>query len=647
MNKLIRYITLFIIFISGSMMVEAESFSVAYCSEGNYIRKSAGSSEKLKDVDNVTIVIPTNHMVEILEEVPYGGETWYKVHTNYYSNNYTGYINSKYFKNKSVYNLDDNYMTGLRNQGFPETYIKPLAKLHALHPLWVFTPTKAIDWNASVAGEMYNYKYNLIQYTADIRLRSTENGAYSNGNYIPQDNGSWYAASKQTVMFYMDPRNWFYEKTMFMFESLNFNSAYQTAANTRNTILKGTFMDSDEYANMFYNAAAETNVSTFHLASRVRHEQGTSGSGTINMAGDDGKVYYNYFNIRASGTGSANIIANALITAKNNGWDTPQKSITGGARFLKAEYIDYGQNNVYFQKFNTINTNSYWHQYQQNVRIAPSESYSTYNAYNGIGVINSAINFIIPIYVNLPAETTLAITANSNNALKSLSVSNCELNPAFSSGTLTYICSVPNNVTSVNVSAEQASSDAQVSGKGTHQLNEGENQIPVIVTAANGDIKTYNVTVNRIPASSANDAKPDDVISKAGLNNNNSYITGIKYQRSSTNFINDLKATYDLAKIEYVKNANNSGEYVSTGDTVKVTINGQTKTYNIVIKGDVSGDGQITAIDYSRIKLYFLGKYTLTNAYAKASDVSGDGQITAIDYSRIKLFFLGKYNIEQ
>ena len=30
--------------------------------------------------------------------------------------------------------------------------------------------------------------------------------------------------------------------------------------------------------------------------------------------------------------------------------------------------------------------------------------------------------------------------------------------------------------------------------------------------------------------------------------------------------------------------------------------------------------------------------YTLTNAYAKASDVSGDGQITAIDYSRIKLF---------
>ena len=95
MNKLIRYITLFIIFISGSMCVEAESFSVAYCSEGNYIRKSAGSSEKLTDVDNVTIVIPTNHMVEILEEVPYGGATWYKIHTNYYSNNYTGYINSK------------------------------------------------------------------------------------------------------------------------------------------------------------------------------------------------------------------------------------------------------------------------------------------------------------------------------------------------------------------------------------------------------------------------------------------------------------------------------------------------------------------------------------------------------------------------
>ncbi len=631
-------------FISFVANTYAATFTMAECSEGNYIRTTAGGSTLTKDVDGQTIILPTNHKVEILEEVKVGSQVWYKIFTNYYSNNYTGYIYSGYFKNKKTYNIDETYKTTLRSQGFPESYVLPLAKLHAIHSKWTFTPTKTIDWNTAVAGEMENYKSNLIQSSSDKRLWSTENGAYSNGQYIPQDNGSWYAASKQTVMFYMDPRNWFTEKTMFMFESLNFNSAFQTASNTRKTILSGTFMDSDSYANMLYNAGSQNNVSTFHLASRVIQEQGRSGSATAEMTDSTGTKYYNFFNVGASGTGSSTIIANALSTAKRNGWNTAEKSIVGGAAFIKSEYISGGQNTLYFEKFNTINTNAYWHQYQQNVRVCTSEGISTYNAYNGVGIIDSAINFIVPVYSNLPTSTSLAINANTDNALKSLSVSNCSFTPSFNSGTLTYTCSVPNSISSVNVSAVTSSSDAKLTGTGNVTLKDGENKIYVKVTAASGDVKTYTVTVNKV---AANSASADDVISKAGLNNNGGYITGIKYQRSVTNFVNDLKATYDFANVEYTKNSSNTNGYVSTGDIVKVTINGNTKTYTIVIKGDVSGDGVVTAIDYSRIKLYFLGKYSLSGAYFKAGDVSGDGQITAIDYSRVKLYFLGKYTIVQ
>ena len=639
-NGIKLLIVMIVSFFASFMVANAATFTVAECSEGNYIRAGVGSNVKLTDVDNQTIILPTNHRVEILEEI----NGWYKIHTNYYSNNYTGYINSIYFKNKQVYTIDEAYKSSLRAQGFPESYVTPLAKLHALHPLWIFSPTRVIDFNASIAGEMENYKTNLVQSSSDRRLWSTENGAYSNGTYVPQDNGNWYAASKQTVMFYVDPRNWFHEKTMFMFESLNFNSAYQTAANTRNTILKGTFIDSDSYANMLYNAASANDVSTFHLASRLIGEQGTRGSATAQMTDTDGTKYYNYFNIGATGSGSAAIIANALRTAKNNGWNTPQKSITGGAAFIKNDYINYGQNTIYFQKFNTINTNAYWHQYQQNVRVCPGESYSTFSAYKNIGVIDTAIKFVVPIYSNLPAATTLAITADSNNTLKSLAVSNCSLNPAFNSGTVTYQCSVPNSVSSVNVTASAASAQATVSGTGTKTLKEGDNNISVTVTAANGDVKTYQVKVTKAAASAAN---PDDVVSKAGLNNSGGYVTGIKYQRSTTNFVNDLKATYALASVEYTKNSNNTGDIVSTGDTFKVTLNGVTKTYTVVIKGDVTGDGQVTSVDYARIKLYFLSKYSLTGAYYKAGDVSGDGQITSIDYARVKLFFLGKYTIVQ
>ena len=634
------FIVTIVSFFVSFIVANAATFTMAECSEGNYIRAAVGSNVKLTDVDHQTIILPTNHKVEILQEI----NGWYKIYTNYYSNNYTGYINASYFKNKKTYTIDEAYKTTLRNQGFPESYVTPLAKLHALHPKWVFVPTKVIDWNTSINGEMENYKTNLIQSTSDRRLWSTENGAYSNGTYIPQDNGSWYAASKQTVMFYVDPRNWFNEKTMFMFESLNFNSAYQTAANTRNTILKGTFIDSDTFANYLYNAGSANDVSTFHLASRLIGEQGTTGSATAQMTDSDGKKYYNYFNIGATGSGSAAIIANALKTAKNNGWNTPQKAITGGAAFIKNDYINYGQNTIYFQKFNTINTNAYWHQYQQNVRVCPGESYSTFGAYNNIGVIDTAIKFVVPVYSNMPAATSLAITADSNNSLKSLAITNCSLSPAFNSGTVTYQCKVANSVSTVKVTAAAASSQATVSGTGNKTLKEGDNKISVVVTAANGDVKTYQVTITKASASTAT---PDDVVSKAGLNNNSSYLTGIKYQRSTTNFVNDLKATYDLAEVVYTKNANNKGDVVATGDTVKVTLNGITKTFTIVIKGDVTGDGVVTAVDYARIKLYFLGKYSLTGAYYKAGDVSGDNQITSIDYARVKLFFLGKYTIVQ
>ena len=118
---------------------------------------------------------------------------------------------------------------------------------------------------------------------------------------------------------------------------------------------------------------------------------------------------------------------------------------------------------------------------------------------------------------------------------------------------------------------------------------------------------------------------------------------------SRQELISNLRNTYNLTNIKYTlsNGTETSDGIVSTGDRITISVNNTSKTYKIVIKGDVNGDGKVTAIDYSRIKGYFLGKYSLSNEYFKAADVSKDNKITAIDYSRVKGYFLGKYNIEQ
>lgn len=80
---------------------------------------------------------------------------------------------------------------------------------------------------------------------------------------------------------------------------------------------------------------------------------------------------------------------------------------------------------------------------------------------------------------------------------------------------------------------------------------------------------------------------------------------------------------------------------VGTGATV--TAGGQTLT--IIVLGDISGDGAITAVDYLYAKRAILGTATLTDAQNLAARVSGGTAITVSDYLKIKRHFLGTFDI--
>lgn len=98
-------------------------------------------------------------------------------------------------------------------------------------------------------------------------------------------------------------------------------------------------------------------------------------------------------------------------------------------------------------------------------------------------------------------------TLDNNADLSSIGISNGALSPAFSTNTLDYAVTLGNSVTSISVAPTLSSSHASVTvaGNATNSgsvgavvpLSPGCNNIPVVVTAEDGTVKTYNIQVQR------------------------------------------------------------------------------------------------------------------------------------------------------
>lgn len=86
------------------------------------------------------------------------------------------------------------------------------------------------------------------------------------------------------------------------------------------------------------------------------------------------------------------------------------------------------------------------------------------------------------------------VSLSSNNALSSLTVSAGTLAPAFDPAVTEYTLSLPQGTEKLTLTATPSDSNATVQGDGELTLQEGENTLPLVVTAENGDTKTYTVT---------------------------------------------------------------------------------------------------------------------------------------------------------
>ena len=266
------------------------------------------------------------------------------------------------------------------------------------HPNWtikiVYT---GLDWNEVLDNEegydSNGSPYSLTQETGDWRSKTDLN---------PYEGDSWYKASREAIAYMMDPRNSLDQYYIFQFQNLSSTSGVYSDIEK---MIEGTYLannyNKSDIINAFLDASKNYNVSAYHLVSRMIQEQ-TNGW-CANGYQYQGRTVYNFANIGATGSTTADIIRNGAEYAYNNHWFTPEMCIQGSAAFLYNNYFKNGQNTQYFQKYNVVTSNPYTNQYMQNIRAANDEGYRVAKAYESNGQLDLHFEFSIPVYENMPS----------------------------------------------------------------------------------------------------------------------------------------------------------------------------------------------------------------------------------------------------
>lgn len=609
---------------------------------------------------------------EMRQGVPVGDNSlWYYVAFG----EFEGWVTSEYVTYQTdlpVYNDYDpnvvDFKADLRSKGFPEDYLDDLYALHVKYPSWEFTPLYTnYSFQTAVDGEMSIPGLNLVPATSPNGYKSREPHDYSylTDSWHEYEYG-WVAASREILAHQMDPRNFLNEKDIFQFENLQYNPAVQTVHGVY-AILQDTFMAGANqfdyitengyatspvsYGEIFMQAASYANVNPYHLASRAKLEVSPTGSDSVSGDYRGIRGYYNFYNIGAYPTElDADSCYNGLITARDGiygitaesydafmfPWNSPERSIMGGAYFLGRDYINADQQTLYLQKFNLVSRYfpPFQHQYMGNIFAPQLEAEGVYRAYSEIGVLSDAKEFLIPVFTDLPYYTPEPeYNGTPNNWLKSLRVNGSEL-PDFNYAKSSYRVELETGEDSVKIEAEPFEAAALVSGDGFFLLQEGENRFQISVTATDGTVRLYDLTIVSAPAQGPVELS-SDIYGIDGLG----YLYGADPRygyNTSDAFVQHLHAPDEILYV--TRDANGVETYgpLGTGATLEMWRDGELlATYTLVIYGDVNGDGSIDVLDARRIAQYNMGQVRLSDAQLIAMDANRDGSGDLLDAKTI------------
>lgn len=625
-------------FESTNFLVFAETIKIGVIS-GTDVRIRADASTNSQILDKVSNITTT---VIGEKQGTDNSYLWYKVSFTSPGSDYAalgtkieGYVREDLIS-VSTYTTSTSFEDSLKN--FPESYHDYLRALHVKYPNWVFQADNVpLTFQEAVELEGQDRR-KQVHSSSGVSWRSMGSGAYDwNSKSYVEENGGWFGASREVIQYYMDPRNFLNEDSVYIFLKQGYqNNVDYTDGVSK--IISGTFMANPysdpndtayngSYLSVILAAGVSSKVSPYVLASTIRQEQGVNGSTLSNgylyieyalNCENCGNIFndkyypsvcprcklnrkelvkatvYNFFNWKASGSSTADVISNGAKFAFENGWTTRSASIIKGAQKYADGYISAQQDTYFYKNYNILFPDKIWHQYAQNVADSHSSAKNLKNIYSE--QYDLPLIFRIPVYKNnsLPKSLTTLPEKNSNsNNYYFNKIEVDGLSPSFSRFKYEYALQVSGD-THIYVEVPET---ASIVSSDSFDLKKGDNTVVLTVKSQTGFTNDYTIDVNAT---------------------------------------SNCKLTVGTEKTPPTNPDN---------PDVDTPVTPPTPPAPVILKGDTNLDGKISLSDLSNIRLHLLGSLTLTGDSFTAADTNVDGKISLSDLSNVRLHLLGSLNL--
>ncbi len=589
-KKIIYFIFLFITLFP--LTVDAASYYGVSTGSGVSIRNAAGKSGTVLDYASLGELydMPNNILYpdDSKQGCPNG---WYQI---YYKDSKVGYICSNYLKiyEKAESVTDSTTPTTdcerqMQQAGFPSSYWNGLCSLKASHSNWNF---QAMVKDAN--GNTIDWNQSVYsESSCGANYISTSNDSYKSTTCTKSGDAGYSPVSEEAVRYYMNPTNFLNEVNIFMFESQTTNpnisqDVYKTASTK---IFGNNFLISQiplipEYIK---NSSNETGVSQIALATRIKQELGNAKLTSGTYSGQLYSVVSGDYTSRYNWTynnQSVDNYYNFFNVAAYDGSNVTQQALIYA---LNHGWGGTGDQNNDRQIAMTGGAN-----FLKNKYIGAGQNTIYFQKFN-IFPTNTSSRYLNQYMTNIQAPVSeSSIVYNAYKAANVLDSSFTFYIPVFSG-------------MNVNSSSSNDSSNQETNSK------------PSVST----------------------------IVTSSGFRYADGYISNIN---PGTN-INDVKSALE-SKGASVTITNADGNEVSgnIGTGYRININGSnSETLIAVIYGDVSGDGNINALDLLKVQKNILGTATLNGSSKVAADPSKDGNINALDLLKIQKQILNTGNIEQ
>ncbi len=129
------------------------------------------------------------------------------------------------------------------------------------------------------------------------------------------------------------------------------------------------------------------------------------------------------------------------------------------------------------------------------------------------------------------------------------------------------------------------------------------------------------------------------------INTQENYITKVSPYTDLTTFLNNIETNGIPKVVDLNGKEITDKDLVGTGYKLQVTYKDRVYEYDIAVRGDLDGNGEITVTDLSILNKVMVEKLTLTGMKEKAADIDYNNNITITDLSMLNQALVGKISL--